>query len=112
MTDDLFEIIDRMDAPGFASRFAQDGRFRFANMPQICGRGCVQEFVAGFFSSIAGLSHTVRRSWDTADGVVCHGDVTYTRKDGSTLTVPFAVIYTADDDGIRDYRIFMDASAL
>ena len=47
-----------------------------------------------------------------ADGVVCHGRVTYTRKDNSTLTVPFANVMKLDAKGIYKYLIFADTSDL
>jgi TRAP-type uncharacterized transport system substrate-binding protein len=44
--------------------------------------------------------------------VICHGTVTYTRHDASTLTVPFANIFRTRDDLIDEYLIYVDASAL
>jgi hypothetical protein len=38
--------------------------------------------------------------------------VTYTRHDGSILTVPFADVFLMAGDKVRDYRVYMDASAL
>jgi hypothetical protein len=51
-------------------------------------------------------------AWQAEDAVICRGEVTYIRHDGSTLTVPFANVFRMDGDKVRDYRIYMDASAL
>ena len=38
--------------------------------------------------------------------------MTYTRKDGGTVTVPVVTIYREGDGGIVDYRIFIDLAPL
>jgi hypothetical protein len=43
---------------------------------------------------------------------IVEGEVTYTRKDASTLTVPFANIMRRGEIKVRDYRVFADVSGL
>ncbi len=111
-TDQLFAAIDRRDADAFARHLAADVVFQFGNAAPVQGRAAVREAVAGFFSSIAGLAHTVERGWDTGDAVIVRGQVTYTRHDGRTLTVPFANLLELADDRIARYGIFIDISSL
>ncbi len=108
----LFDAIDGMDADAFAGFLADDVSFRFGNWPAVSGAAEVRAMVAGFFAGVAGLSHRLEAVLSDGDGVVVHGNVTYTRHDGSTLTVPFANIFRARDGRIRDYRIYADVSAL
>ena len=108
----LFATIDRQDAEAFAGFLADDARFAFGNLPAVAGRAAIRDFVAGFFSSIRALSHVVPDAWQAGDAVICRGEVTYTRHDGSVLTVPFANVFRMDGDKVRDYRIYTDASAL
>jgi hypothetical protein len=68
--------------------------------------------VGAFFESIAGLAHRIEDVWDVAGGLVCHGSVSYTRRDGTSLTVPFANVFRLGPEGITDYLIFADTSAL
>jgi ketosteroid isomerase-like protein len=110
--DALFLVIDRKDAAAFAGFLAEDARFRFGNLPAVEGRAAIREFVAGFFAGIRAVSHRVPDVWQADDTVICRGEVTYTRHDGSTLTVPFANVLLMAGDRVRDYRIYMDASAL
>ncbi len=110
--DQLFDAIDSRDARAFASFLTQDCRFRFGNLPQTEGRAAIEAFVAGFFSSIEALSHQIVASWEVPDGLICHGLVSYTRHDGSRLTVPFANVLKTTDAGIEEYLIFADTSAL
>jgi hypothetical protein len=41
-----------------------------------------------------------------------HGEVTYTRHDGSRLSVPFANIFKLDGTRVREYLVFADVSPL
>lgn len=112
MLDALFKAIDAKDAEGFAAFLAPPCEFRFGNLPAVRGRDQVKEFVAGFLASIAALSHTIDAHWAVPGGLVCHGRVTYTRHDGSTLTVPFANVFGLSAEGIASYLIFADTSQL
>lgn len=108
----LFAAIDEKDAEAFAGFVAEDARFVFGNLPAVAGRADIRTFVAGFFDSIRAVSHDVPDAWQSGDTIVCRGEVTYTRHDGSMLTVPFANVFLMAGDRVRDYRIYMDASAL
>jgi ketosteroid isomerase-like protein len=101
-----------MDTQAFLGFMADDVSFRFGNADPVDGRATVGEAVSGFFGSIKALRHDVTEMWDEGDSVICHGTVTYTRHDSSTLTVPFANVFGLRDDLIREYLIFVDTSEL
>jgi hypothetical protein len=111
-TEELFASIDAMNTEAFLSFLDPGCCFRFGNRPTVVGVEPTRAFVGGFFSSIAALEHSVAASWDTTEGVVAHGLVTYTRHDDSTLTVPFAVILNTAGEGITEYLVFADTSDL
>ncbi len=110
--DSLFKTIDSSEAVAFCNFLTEDCQFTFGNMPTVQGRSAISDAVSGFFSSIAGLSHAVEQSWFNQDAVTSHGIVTYTRHDGSSLSVPYAVILKLDGDHVQDYRIYADTSQL
>lgn len=110
--ESLFKAIDTGDAEAFCAYLTEDCDFTFGNIPTVHGRAAISEAVGGFFSSIAGLAHEVQQSWFNHDAVTSHGRVTYTRHDGSALTVPYAVILKLDGQLVRDYRIYADTSQL
>ncbi len=112
MLSTLFQAIDRQDVAQFGSMLAPDCEFCFGNLPAVHGRAAIETFVGGFFASIAALSHAIENSWEVPGGLVCHGTVSYTRHDGSVLTVPFANVFAIDAAGITAYRIYIDNSAL
>jgi ketosteroid isomerase-like protein len=109
---DLFECIDSKDTQAFARKLAVDVEFRFGNAPVVEGRKAVAEAVEAFFKSIRSLHHEILQIWTQADSVICHGLVTYTRHDGTRLTVPFANVFTLSGNKVSRYLIFVDVSAL
>ena len=68
--------------------------------------------MGGFCEGIDGVAHTPLGRWESQDGTVAEAEVTYTRKDGSTVTVPVTTIYRGSGDLIEDYRIYIDLAPL
>jgi len=112
MITELFYAIDRKDLAAFKSCLSDDCLFRFGNQPQVRGRESIGDIVAGFFNSIQSLRHDLIHSWSIEDGFVCHGMVTYTRYDGTSLSVPFCNLCKFKQSKIGEYLIFVDISRL
>jgi ketosteroid isomerase-like protein len=104
----IFADIDAFDPDKFIAHLTEDVVFRFGNGEPVVGRAAVREAVAGFFSTIDGLSHRILNSWDVDDLTIVQADVEYHRKDGKHVTVPNADILTFDGDLVRDWRIYID----
>ena len=68
----------------------------------------MNEAVAGFFSTIDGLTHHLRNVYESGDTVIAQIDVEYKRQDGKTVTVPNADILVFDGDLVRDWQIYID----
>lgn len=109
---DLFKAIDRHDSEAFVSYLTEDSQFRFGNAEAVHGKANIKSAVDGFFSAIKSLEHKLENSWILDGHVFVNGNVTYTRHDDSTLSVPFANIFKMDNDKIQDYLIYADISAL
>jgi ketosteroid isomerase-like protein len=112
MLDRLFSAIDAMDPDRFAGFLAPDCAFRFGNLPAVEGRAAVRDFVAGFFGALGGIRHELVEHVEAPGRIAMHGFVTYVRKDGSTLKVPFANVFHLEGGLVRDYLVFIDNSAL
>ena len=108
----LFDDIDSMDPDRFAAHLADDVVMRFGHAEPIQGRDAVRDTWAGFCDGIDGVSHSVVEQWESGSGAVVEADVTYTRKDGGTVTVPVVTIFRERDGEIADYRIFIDLAPL
>jgi len=108
----LFKAIDRFDTKSFAEFLHEQAEFRFGNMPVVKGKNAIFEFVAGFFQAIKAIKHTNLEVWELEEIRFVNGTVTYTRHNGSLLTVNFSNTFKLKENKIKDYVIFIDNSAL
>ncbi len=111
-TGGLFATIDNKDAASFVQFLTEDAVFRFGSAPQVRGREAIREAVDGFFATIAGCRHAIGNSFGNDSTLVCEGEVTYRRHDGTEITVPFANIFEYDGDLIAYYKIYVDIAPL
>ena len=109
---ELFATIDKKDSSGFKTFLAEDCVFRFGNMPPVTGSEAIAEAVHQFFQSLKSITHEIDGVIEEGNRIVCHGWVTYTKLDDSILKVPFADIFSHDNDKIAEYFIFIDISGL
>lgn len=106
----IFADIDAFDPDKFVAHLTEDVVFRFGNAEPAVGRAAVREAVAGFFSTIDGLSRHILDVYDVGDTAVARIDVEYKRKDGKSVTVPDADILEFDGDLVRDWQIYIDVA--
>jgi len=104
----LFGAIDAADASGFCAYLTEDAVFRFGNAPPVQGRPAIERAVSQFFESIRRLPHQLVRFWPAAHAVAVDGFVTYTRLDGTEITLPFADTLVLRGDRISEYYIYVD----
>ena len=109
---ELFASIDAMDTESFLGFIAEDCTFRFGSSPPVSGRDGIRASVNDFFSMFAALRHDLHRIVAADNGIACEGEVTYTRHDGSKITLPFCNVFEADAGLISLYRIYIDMGPL
>jgi ketosteroid isomerase-like protein len=107
-TTEVFADVDRMDAKAFASHLADDCLLRFGNADEVVGRDAIEGSIAGFFTTINGISHQIVDQWDVDDTTIIQLEATYTRKDDSQVTLPAVAVWRRGSDLIDDYRIYVD----
>lgn len=110
--DQLFADIDSMDPDRFAAHLAGDVTMHFGNAEPIHGRAAVRDAWASFCEGVSGVHHDVVEQWVTGSATIVEAKVTYTRPDGSRVTVPVVTIYRERGGEIADYRIFIDLAPL
>lgn len=108
----LFAAVDAMDTTAFAAFLAEDAQFRFGNLPVVTGREAIKGFLGAWFPSIAAIRHDHLVIRDFGDTAFIEGRVTYTRGNGTVLSVPFANVFDMVNGRIQGYRIYVDNSAL
>lgn len=109
---ELFKTIDKMDSDKFVTFLTDEAQFRFGNAPVVQGKTAIKDAVAGFLGTIKAISHKNVNLWENPDSVIYEGEVTYTRHDGSTLTIPFINKFGMVGDKIKDYFIYIDINPL
>ena len=108
-TTTVFDLVDDQDAAGVAALFVADGSLAFGNNPPLVGPEQIEAGVAGFYGTIGGLSHDVMREWNSGGDTVVELRVTYTRRDGGTVTIPCVSIWNRSDNVlITTYRVYFD----
>ncbi len=108
----LLAAVDRKDTEQFLSCIAPDAAFRFGSAPAVAGHDAIGAAVGGFFESIASLSHELNQTISSGSALVCEGDVTYTRHDGSEITLPFVNVFELADGLVAEYKIYIDIGPL
>ena len=108
----VYEAIDSMNEQAFANCLTENCTFVFANSDPVVGRANAAAASQNFLNLLAGIRHRLLNVWAFEDVVVSQTAVTYTRKDGSTLTIAAASIWKLKDRLIDECRIYADISAL
>ena len=108
----LFASIDTMDTESFLRFIRTDATFRFGSSSAVTGHAKIRAAVEGFFASFAALRHDLQQVIADGDNVACEGEVTYTRHDGSKITLPFFNVFEVDGDLISQYRVYIDIGPL
>ena len=109
---EVYEAVDSKDERRLARFLTENCTFVYANSEPVIGRENIAESSKNFLALIAGIKHQLLDVWAFDDVIVSRLEVTYTRKDGSTLTVPAVTIWRVRNKQIDDYRIYIDVAPL
>ena len=109
---EVYEAVDSKDEQRLARFLTETCTFVYANSDPVIGRANIAESSKNFMALIAGMKHQLLDVWAFDDVIVSRLEVTYTRKDESTLTVPAVTIWRVRDRQIDDYRIYIDVAPL
>ncbi len=111
--EDFFRAADSFDIEQLVAWFADDVEVRFGNQPAIRGKAGAREAFAGFWSSIAGMRHSRESLVSLGDMAAQMSIVTYTRHDGSEVSMPVASHLRRPTPGKIDRLwIFIDMAPL
>lgn len=108
----LMASIDAMDADTFVSFLTEDGQFRYGSNPPTVGKAAIRDGVVAIFSQFKQLQHRLVGTWAHPDAVFVQGEATYTKHDGSQVTMPFLNCLKMRGDKIHEYLIYIDPSPM
>ena len=111
--DGMFAVVDRLDADTFAEYYAPDAVLRFGNAEPVHGSEAIHRTYADFFATVDGIRHDPQHYVHQDGTHLMEATVTYTRKDGSLVSVPAMSVFHQGPDGLIDsYRIYVDLAPL
>lgn len=111
---DLYRQIDGLDVAGTVANFATDGAVVFGNNPPAVGHDAISGALTGFWSTIGGMHHDIRNTWQNDDATtVLEAVCSYTRLSGDVVPIGCTTIIDRRDDGlITSLRIYIDLAPL
>lgn len=109
---DYWLSIDALDMDRFLSFFAPDCTMGFGSYPLVHGLEGVRAMIAPVFAGVAGMRHQRLGLWIDDDATVARGEVTYTRHDRSTVTIPFMTHFVFAEGRIRSTHVYIDIAPL
>jgi hypothetical protein len=110
--EDLYAKVDAKDAAGFAAAFTPDGVFKYGNWPEAQGREAIEGMCANFFGGIGGLHHVIKGEYRDGATRFLEFECTYTRLDGSQVTLPAVTRFFMEGDLAQHSQVFMDVNPL
>jgi ketosteroid isomerase-like protein len=108
----IYAADEALDAESFVALLTEDVQFRLGSNPLITGRASVFQMITTFFSTIQGLQHHLIKAWEDETTVIFEAEVTYTRKDGSQVTIPYVDVLELESTQVKDYKIYIDLTPL
>jgi hypothetical protein len=110
---EFFRSADSFDIEQLVGWFADDIEVRFGNQPAITGKANAREAFVGFWSSIGGMRHARESLVSLGDMAAQASIVTYTRHDGSDVSMPVSSHLRRSGPGQIDRLwIFIDMAPL
>lgn len=108
---DYWKTIDAQDMDRFLSFLAPDCTMTFGST-RVQGHAAVRDMIAPVFASVAGVRHHRLGLWVNEDATLARGEVTYTRHDKSTVTIPFVTYFEFAEELIRSTQVYIDIAPL
>lgn len=105
-----YEAADSLDIERLLKLHTDDTRLAFANAPVVEGKEGVRAAFSGFWSTIKAMSHRTTGAWSLHGGRVGIAEilVTYTRHDGSQVTIKACTTLRRRDGRVAEIRIHGD----
>jgi predicted SnoaL-like aldol condensation-catalyzing enzyme len=105
----MFTAGESMKVEHFASFFGDEARYQFGNFPPAYGPRGIIDSSQDFLKKVQAINHRIQNMWQVSDGtVVCEMNVTYSRRDGQSYTLPCCDTIRIQDGKVQELCIYMD----
>ncbi len=109
MVREMCAAVDAGDAESFASWFADDATYVFANAAPLTGRAAIMAATAGAAGALPWVRHVVDQVAQVGeDQLFCRFTIETADPDGKPLALPCVSVIRLAGDRITDYRVHVD----
>jgi ketosteroid isomerase-like protein len=110
---DFFRAADTFSVPHLLAWFADEVEVRFGNAPPILGKAAAEQAFQQFYSGLKGMRHRCESQVIAGDVGAQMSIVTYTRRDGTEVSMPVAShLRRVGEKRIDRLWIFIDLTPL
>ena len=109
----MFEALDRGDIQETVRFMTADVVTAFGNFPELNGKAAFRTMFRDVAKSVSGVRHDIHDLWQVeqdADVLVARMTVTYTRHDGSAISLPCCNVFRMRANLVSHYGVYMDIS--
>ncbi|MCT4646983.1 MAG: nuclear transport factor 2 family protein [Carboxylicivirga sp.] len=110
--DKLSVALDNKQLNKVLEFLTDDCILKAGNGEPVMGKDNIANTFESFFPAVKSIAHDVKDIFESGNSLVHRGTVTYTRLDGSQLTVPFCDVFKMEGTLISEYYIYIDWSEL
>jgi ketosteroid isomerase-like protein len=109
----MFDALDCGDIEQMVQYMTDDVVTAFGNFPELDGKAAFHTMFRDVARSVSGVRHEIHDLWHVEqDGgvLVARMTVTYTRHDGSAISLPCCNIFRMRANLVSRYSVYMDIS--
>jgi ketosteroid isomerase-like protein len=107
----MFDALDRGDIEQMVRYMTDDVVTAFGNFPELNGKAAFHMMFRDVATSVSGVRHDIHDLWQVeqdADVLVARMTVAYTRRDGSTISLPCCNVFRMRASLVSHYSVYMD----
>lgn len=110
--DTFSKLLDSQQTDKVLECLSDDCLMQAGNSEPIRGKEAIRKTFEDFYPLTKSVAHNITDISESGDTLMHRGEVTYTRLDNSTLTVPVCDVFKMKDGKINEYYIYIDWSEL
>ena len=109
----VFAADQALDLDAFMALLTDDVQLRVGSTPWVAGKPAARRVIGGLFAAVRGIEHRLLRGpFLDGDRLSYFAEVTFTRRDGARVTLPYANALVLSGERLSEYDIHMDPTPL